>query len=444
MPLKKTTTPVSEADINRLIAQGVVDALAKYEATKNNRNGDNSHDSGTDGRRKIPTALFDISNCTDKNQVKYATCTLLGNALTWWNSHVKTVGHDPAYDMPWKTRMKMMTNKYCSRGEIKKLEIEIWNLKVKGTDVVSYTQRFQELALLCRRMFLEVSDEVEKYVGGLPDMIQGSVMAFKPKTMQEAIEIANDPMDQKCAPKCNKCKKVGHLAHDCRSPDTNVNNQRAPEAIQKVVTCFECGIQGHYKKDRQKQRITTVEIKLEIVEHKQGLISNRSFMSTAFSFLIDIIPTILDHDYDVELANGRIIRVNTIIRGFTLHFLSHPFNIDLMPVEIGSFDVIIGMDWLLKYHDVIVCAEKIVRIPFGNEILIVRGDESNNRQESRLNIISCTKSQKYLLKGCPIFLAHITAKKTEDKSEEQRLEDVPIVRDFPEVFLEDLSAIPPT
>ncbi|GKA50338.1 reverse transcriptase domain-containing protein [Tanacetum coccineum] len=113
-------------------------------------------------------------------------------ALLESNTHVKIVGHDTAYEMIWETLMKMLTDIYCPRGEIKKLEIEIWNFKVKGTDVVSYTQCFQELALLCGRMFLEVSDEVEKYVGGLPDIIQGSVMASKPNTMQEAIEIAND------------------------------------------------------------------------------------------------------------------------------------------------------------------------------------------------------------------------------------------------------------
>ncbi|GJT25507.1 putative reverse transcriptase domain-containing protein [Tanacetum coccineum] len=98
-----------------------------------------------------------------------------------------------------------------------------------------------------------------------------------------------------------------------------------------------------------------------------------------------------------------------------------------MPIELGSFDVIIGMDWLAKYHVVIICDEKIVRIPFGNEILIVCGDKSNNGHESQLNIISCTKTQKYLLKGCHVFLAHVTAKKAEDNSEEKRLEDVPII-----------------
>ncbi|GKA54095.1 putative reverse transcriptase domain-containing protein [Tanacetum coccineum] len=172
--------------------------------------------------------------------------------------------------------------------------------------------------------------------------------------------------------------------------------------------------------------------------------ADRSFISTTFSFLIDITPTTLDHYYDVELADRKIIRINTIIRGCILNFLDHPFNINLMLVELGSFNVIIGMDWLAKYHAVIDCAEKIVRIPWGNETLIVHGDKSSRGNETRLNIISCTKTHKYLLKGHHVFLAYVTTKETEDKSGEKRLEDVPIVRDFPEVFPEDLSGLPPT
>ncbi|GKF00902.1 hypothetical protein Tco_0027825 [Tanacetum coccineum] len=107
-----------------------------------------------------------------------------------------------------------------------------------------------------------------------------------------------------------------------------------------------------------------------------------------------------------------------------------------MPVEMGSFDVIIGMDWLAKYHAIIVCDEKLVHVPFGDKTLIFRGDGSNNGHESRLNIISCIKTQKYLLEGCPIFLAQVTMKKAEDKSKEKQLEEVPIVQDFPEVFPE--------
>ncbi|GJY07647.1 putative reverse transcriptase domain-containing protein [Tanacetum coccineum] len=115
-----------------------------------------------------------------------------------------------------------------------------------------------------------------------------------------------------------------------------------------------------------------------------------------------------------------------------------------MPIELGSFDAIIGMDWLAKYQAVIVCAEKIVRIPWGNETLIIHDDGSNQGNATRLNIISCTKTQKYMQKGFPIFLAHVTAKEVEDKSEKKRLEDVPIVRDFPDVSPEDLPGLPPT
>ncbi|GJU73004.1 putative reverse transcriptase domain-containing protein [Tanacetum coccineum] len=115
-----------------------------------------------------------------------------------------------------------------------------------------------------------------------------------------------------------------------------------------------------------------------------------------------------------------------------------------MPVELGSFDAIIGMDWLAKYQAVIMCAEKIVRIPWKNKTLIIHGDGSTQGNVTRLNIISCTKTQKYMEKGFPIFLAHVTTKETEDKSEKKRLEDVPIVQDFPEVFPEDLPGLPPT
>nr|GEX05693.1 putative reverse transcriptase domain-containing protein [Tanacetum cinerariifolium] len=102
-----------------------------------------------------------------------------------------------------------------------------------------------------------------------------------------------------------------------------------------------------------------------------------------------------------------------------------------MPVELGSFDAIIGMDWLVKYQAVIVCVEKIVRIPWGNETLIIHGDGSNQGNTTRLNIISCTKTKKYMMKGFPIFLAHVTTKEVKDKSEKKRLEDVPIVQNFP-------------
>ncbi|GJX54653.1 putative reverse transcriptase domain-containing protein [Tanacetum coccineum] len=471
-----TATPMTAAAVEQLIKARVSAALANHETLRNSTNGqgNRSHNSDTRIRGTVRTP----HECTHKDFLNCKPLTFKGTegvvVLSQWFENMESVFHisncatvtqDVAYAMDWKALKNMMTVKYCPRGEIKKLEIELWNLKVKGTNVVSYTLRFQELALMCRRMFHEESEEVKKYVGGFPDMIRGNVMSYQPKTMNKAIKFANDQMDQKghqqqnkrqntrrdytvgpgekreytrslplctkcnyhhkgpCAPRCNKCKKISHLARHCRSsgPNGNNNNHGNSGTTQNAVTCYECGVQGHFKKDCLKLKNGNhgnrggngnAPAKVYVVGNAgTNLDSNvvtgtfllndryasilfdigadRSFVSTTFSSLIDITPTTLDHYYDVELADGKIIRINTIIRGCTLNFLNHPFNINLMLVELGSFDIIISMDWLSKYHAIIDCAEKIV---LG----------------------------------------------------EKRLEDVPIVRDFPEVFPEDLPGLPPT
>ncbi|GJT27434.1 putative reverse transcriptase domain-containing protein [Tanacetum coccineum] len=430
------------------------DELDEAGSSYISRNGDDSHDSGTSVRRQAPLAR----ECTHTDFLKCQPLNFKGTegdaGLTqsfekiesvFHISNCTTVTHEVAYAMPWKTLKMMMTDKYCPRGKIKKLEIEMWNLKVKGTDVVSYNQRLQELSLMCSRMFPEESDEIEKYVGGLPDIIHGSLMASKSKTMQDAIEFATELMNKKistiaerqaenkrkfedtsrnnknqqqpfkrnnvawsyttgpgekkpyrgskpmcpkcnyhhdgqCAPKCTNCKRTGHSARDYRSPAAANNNQRDQGTNQRVLTCFKCGAQVGNAGENPDANVVTGTF---LLNNRYASIlfdtgTDRSFVSNAFSSLIDIIPSTLDRDYDVELADGKIIGVNTIIRGCTLNFLNHPFKIDLIPIELGSFDIIIGMDWLSMYHAVIVYAEKIVRIPWGNETLIIRGDGNDN------------------------------------------------------------------
>ncbi|GJW75714.1 putative reverse transcriptase domain-containing protein [Tanacetum coccineum] len=433
------------------------------------------------------------SGCAIENQVKFATCTLLGAALTWWNGHMRTLGHDAAYAMTWGTFKKKLSDKYCPNGEIKKLEIELWNLKVKGNDVAAYTQRFQELALMCTKFLADETAKIDKYIGGLPDNIHGNVMSARPKTLDFAIELANDLMDQKlrtyaerqnenkrkaedssrnnhqqqsnkrqnvaraytagpgekkvytgdlplctkcnyhhtgqCAPKCGKCKRYGHATTDCRV-NTNNNHSNNNNKNQKAGACYECGNTGHMRRDcpklknrgngngngtaqgrayalggRDASPDSNVITGTFLLNNRYATIlfdtgADRSFVSNSFSAMIDITPTTLENHYDVELADGKIIGVNTIIRGCTLNFMNHPFNIDLMPVPLGSFDAIIGMDWLTKHHGVIICDEKIVRVPFGREMLIFQGNGNDQKKESRLNIISCTKAQEYLSKGC--------------------------------------------
>ncbi|GJR35571.1 putative reverse transcriptase domain-containing protein [Tanacetum coccineum] len=247
--------------------------------------------------------------------------------------------------------------------------------------------------------------------------------------------------------KYHKSNRVGHLARDCRSTANanTVNNQKGTGLSQKP-TCYECGVQGHFKRECPKLKNNNNGGNQVGGGNAPAKVCGRTCkdkprLQRRDGSQIDITPTALDHYYDVELADGRIIRLNTILRGCTLNILNHPFNIDLMPVELGSFDAIIGMDWLVKYQAIIVCAEKIVRIPWGNETLIVHSDKSNRGNEAHLHIISYTKTHEYMLKGCLVFLANVTTKETEDKSEKKRLEDVLIIRDFPDVFPEDLPGL---
>ncbi|GJU85338.1 putative reverse transcriptase domain-containing protein [Tanacetum coccineum] len=260
-------------------------------------------------------SVFHISGYAVENQVKFATCTLLGVALIWWNGHMRTLGHDVAYAMTWGNFKKKLTDKYYPNGEIKKLEIELWNLK-----------------------------------------------------------------------------RYGHAITDCWV-NTNNNNKN-----QKTGACYECGNTRHMRRDCPK-------LKNRGNGNRNGTAQGRSYA-----------------------LGGRDASpgVNTIIPDCTLNFMNHPFNIDLMHVPLGSFDVIIGMDWLTKYHGVIIYDEKIVRVPFRREMLIFQGNGNNKRGESRLNIISCSKAQEYLLRGCDVFLATVLKRMPRMSRRGSELEDVPL------------------
>nr|GEU39127.1 reverse transcriptase domain-containing protein [Tanacetum cinerariifolium] len=348
------TEPMTQETINNLIGQRVTEALAEYETQRNSVvNGDTSHATGTGPRTVRPTR-----ECTYKDYLNCGPLKFNGTegviGLTRWferTESVSNISNCTAENQ--KTLRQIMTAKCCPRGEVKKLEVKLWNLKVKGTDITSYTLRFQELAQLCGRMFPEESDEIERYVGRLPEMIRGNVMSYEPKLMQKAIEFANDQMDQKllgiadnkrkfdntsrnqqnqqpfkrnnnvarayaagpCGPKCTNCKRTGHIARDYRSRaantnnnnnNNNYNNRRATTAYQGVPTCFECGAQG----GNPDANVMTGTFFLN--NHCASILfdtgADKSFMSTAFSSLDNINPSTLDYSYDVELADEQIIR----------------------------------------------------------------------------------------------------------------------------------------
>ncbi|GKD05492.1 putative reverse transcriptase domain-containing protein, partial [Tanacetum coccineum] len=279
--------------------------------------------------------------------------------LTWWNSYKRTIGVDAAFAMSWRELMKLMIEVYCPRNEIQKIETRLWNLTVKE------------------------EDRVEKFIGGLPNNIQGNVIAAEPMRLQDSIQIANNLMEHKlkgyavrnaknkrrldnnrvqqpsykrqnfggqsvaraytagnnerrgyvgplpycnkcklhhegpCIVKCGKCNKVGHMARDCMNAVATTTTQRAPVVNQRVGAC----------------------------EEQDNKARGKAYV----------------------LGGGEANPDSNIVIGY-------PFNIDLMPVELGSFDVIIDMDWLANHHEVIICDEKIVWIPYGDEVLIVQED----------------------------------------------------------------------
>nr|GEV57664.1 hypothetical protein [Tanacetum cinerariifolium] len=380
-----------------------VQAMINQAMQINSTNGDKSHSSEGGPTRPVQSvhacSYFDFMKCQPLN-------------FRGTEGVVGLSRHDSTYAMTLGTLKKKLTNKYFPK----------------------------ELALMCTKFLADETKKVNKYISGLPDTIDGNVMSARPKTLDEAIELANDLMDQKlctyakrendnkrkaddsssnnqnlplctkcnyhhtrqCAPKCNNCKKYGHATHDCQ---VNVNNNR----VQNTGTCFECGEPWHFKKNflkfknngnakgngeaRGKAYVlgrgdsnpeSNTVTSMFLLNNRYASIlfdtgADMSFVSTAFSALLNIAPTALDNHYDIELADGKIVEVNTILRGCTLDFLNHPFNIDLMPVPLGSFDVIVGMDWLREYHAAIICDEKIVRVLLGNETLIFKGKRNDQK-----------------------------------------------------------------
>ncbi|GJZ24804.1 reverse transcriptase domain-containing protein [Tanacetum coccineum] len=163
--------------------------------------------------------------------------------------------------------------------------------------------------------------------------------------------------------------------------------------------------------------------------------ADRSFISISLASKLNILSITIDTFYDIEMADGNLVSTNTVIKGCTLTLLNQPFEINLMPIKLGSFDIVIGMDWLSKYHAKILCDEKVVHIPINGETLIIRGD----RSKTRLNLISCIKTERYISRGCQVFMIQVMEK----KSDEKKLEDIPVVKEFPDVFPEDLPGLPP-
>nr|GEW67498.1 putative reverse transcriptase domain-containing protein [Tanacetum cinerariifolium] len=224
---------------------------------------------------------------------------------------------------------------------------------------------------------------------------------------------------------CQFCNKVGHLTKNYKNKGPTTRSNLQPVS----VIYHACGEKGHYQSQCSKTNInanertyllryknahqdSNVVTDMFLLNHRPARTlfdsgADRSFVSISFDSMLNIPSITLDTTYNIKMADGNLIRTNTVIQGCTLTLLNKPFEIDLMPIKLGSFDVIIGMDWLSKYHAKVICDEKVVHIPIEDETMIIR------------------------------------AQVMEKKSDEKRLENIPVVREFPDVFLEELPSLPP-
>ncbi|XP_071687687.1 uncharacterized protein [Rutidosis leptorrhynchoides] len=407
-------------------------------------------------------SVFHLSNCGEADKVKYVTGNLSGGALTWWTAYAGTVGWTPALAIPWETLKTMLAGKYFPRNQVQKFEVEFWVLRMKNLEVEEYNNRFLELAALCPSMVTPESKKIEKKFEPtqgasqnsnkkIGDITKNGYVGTKPQCKR-----CNKHHHGLCTAKCGRCKRIGHSTENCRVtlPATNTT--------PTVPTCFGCGEKGHYRNNCPKNKTATTDtakgrafvMTVEEAWNDDDVITgtflvnnyyasvlfdtgaNRSYVSIEFCTLFDEKPQTLDTKCLVEMANGKFVKVDRIYKECNLTLANKTFKVDLMPVELGSFDVVLGMDWLSPMKVGIQCFDTTINIPLETgEILVIQGDKGG----SKLNLISCIKTRKYLMKGCQAILAHIK----EVKPDERRIEDVPVVKDFPEVFPDELLGLPP-
>ncbi|GJV05826.1 reverse transcriptase domain-containing protein [Tanacetum coccineum] len=279
-------------------------------------------------------------------------------ALSWWNSFAQPIGIEEAYKITWSEFKKLLIKKYCPRNKVKKKEDKFYNLTVKGNDIKTYVRRFQDV-------------------------------------------------QQSLCPKLRNCKNKGRATRSNLQPVS--------------VTCHDCGEKGHYRnqctkannsahgrayllKDKNAHQDPNVVTGTFLLNQHVARVlfdsgDNKNFVSISLSSMLNISPITLDTTYDIEMADGNLVGTNTVIQGCTLILLNQPFEIDLMPIKLDSFDVVIGMDWLSRYHARIICDEKVVHIPIDGETLIIRDYDCEIRYHSgKANVVADALSRKERIK----------------------------------------------
>ncbi|GJZ05220.1 putative reverse transcriptase domain-containing protein [Tanacetum coccineum] len=464
---QKRKEALEEVMLNQLIATRVAEALAAAAVThaastqEENNLGSNSSQNKTCNYKEFRSVMhenfhgtegavgltrwfeklesqFRISNVAEGDRVKFASSTLLDGALTWWNVYVRSVTLDTAHATPWSDFKAMFIRKYCPRNEIKQMENELWNLKVKGTNLTAYNQRFQELILLCPEMVPNADRLLERYIEGLPLSIKGNEktrVTSENGTETTTTTTPATPTTQATSTRTNAQRQQG-----CLQPDKvlmlasyltaeNVDDTTLTHALLLVTTV-----------ERQDIRPKTAELHLvPQTKEDQEAKEDREVMLP----VLDVVKKGTTKT-NVQTMGIKAVGIKFEATRKTLRTIKGRIKGTLR--EITKHQPVlkedVGPPWpecnsLCKYIDVTPTT-----LDTNYDVELADG-KSGIKSESRLEVISSIRTQKYIDQGCQVFLIQMMK---EEKTEisERRIEDVPVVRDFPEVFPEDLPGLPPT
>nr|GEZ08492.1 hypothetical protein [Tanacetum cinerariifolium] len=371
---------------------------------------------------------------------------------------VATLGREVANGRPWTEVKQMMTDEFFPTEEVQMLEDELRHLKLRDMNIAAYIERFNELPLLCPDAVPNEEKKVKLYIKGFPEIIKGA-------TVQSNVV-------------CYECRKRGHKSRACPKKA----NRRGPNVQgQAYVNC-----------DAEHNQGPNVVTGTFLLNNRYATIlfdfgADKSFVDIKFSHLIDIKPVKLNSSYEVKLADKKVVSTNSVLRGCTLNLLGHLFDINLMSIELGKFDVIVGMDWLVERDALIVCGAdksfmdikfshlidtKPVKLNSSYEIELADGKVVSTNYVLRgctLNLLDhlfdndlmlielgtfdvivgmdwiverdalIVCARKYIERGSQLFIAQVTEKEPAKK----QLQDVPVICNFPEVFPDDLPGLPP-
>nr|GEX64880.1 reverse transcriptase domain-containing protein [Tanacetum cinerariifolium] len=345
-------------------------------------------------------SVIENSGCVENQKVKYAASSFINKTLTWWNTQVQAKGREIAIGMSWVEFKALLVEEFYPSNEMEKLESKFWNHTMVGANHAGYTDRFHELAKLVPHLVTLKSKRIES-----DEAVRCGTLTRSSEKRNEVEETSKQGEGAPCR-LCFNCQKLSHFARDCRAPVKQVAPVKLVAPVSTVRMgknqrfCYECESSEHlYNTCPKLNRAPGQAGNLLALEGNRNTRNNRNqARERAF-----------------KVANGKKEEVDRIICDYKLELGNSQFTIDLIPLGHGSFDVIVGMDWLSKNKAEIVCHEKVVKIPLkGGEILRVQRERT----------LGGTK----------------TLMRT--RADELELSDIPVV-DFTDVILKDLSGLPP-